>query len=523
MEKIRVLLVDDDRLAISYMKEIVDWENLGYEIVGTAYNGKQALKLFDQCSPHLVITDISMPHMDGIELSKRIKECSKDIRVVLLTSYGEFEYARQAVQLGIDYYLIKDEIDGSYMEEKLNALKSLILDQARISQIMFQKAIADYFQMGEDYIKRAYKDKALYDFWSKEHSYILVEQNLPIALEEKWELKVKAPNLPELLELSLKIAANCKVKVEVFSILPENRILLGLESQERSRYKEQQKSYYVSEKIRSSAANAWGARYTAYVSLFPMRFSELYEQLMNQNGITSAKLYLGTGKTYGITENPWRKEERSAVMVSGDYFAAAIHEKKFLEKLREIYDACYLYKNMALPFLRNMRLAYRALAAERRNVLGFLAESDFMDKPLYDFTEIIKWLGQYYEWIEKRRIPGKGNSQKTGRAEVEKAVLYIKEHYTDSQLKVSDIAEFLNISESRISVLFKAETGQTLIQYLTQVRIETAKKLLRTSEYKVYEVAEMVGYANSQYLSKVFHKETGYFPLEYKNGNENNE
>ena len=123
----------------------------------------------------------------------------------------------------------------------------------------------------------------------------------------------------------------------------------------------------------------------------------------------------------------------------------------------------------------------------------------------------------------KRRIPGKGNSQKTGRAEVEKAVLYIKEHYTDSQLKVSDIAEFLNISESRISVLFKAETGQTLIQYLTQVRIETAKKLLRTSEYKVYEIAEMVGYANSQYLSKVFHKETGYFPLEYKNGNENNE
>ena len=75
------------------------------------------------------------------------------------SSYGEFEYARQAVQLGIDYYLIKDEIDGSYMEEKLNALKSLILDQARISQIMFQKAIADYFQMGEDYIKRAYRIK----------------------------------------------------------------------------------------------------------------------------------------------------------------------------------------------------------------------------------------------------------------------------------------------------------------------------------------------------------------------------
>ncbi len=87
---------------------------------------------------------------------------------------------------------------------------------------------------------------------------------------------------------------------------------------------------------------------------------------------------------------------------------------------------------------------------------------------------------------------------------------------------MADIAEYLNISESRISVIFKKETGQTLIQYLTQVRIEKAKKLLKTSEYKVYEIAEMVGYANSQYLSKVFHKETGYFPLEFKNRNGDN-
>lgn len=522
MEKIRVMLVDDDRLAISYMKEIVDWETLGYQIVGTAYNGKQAWKLFDQCSPHLVITDISMPHMDGIELSERIKNSSKDTRVVLLTSYGEFEYARQAVQLGVDYYLIKDEIDERYMEEKLKALRSLILDQARISQIMFQRAIADYFQMGESYVKHAYQDQALMEFWSRSHCYILIEQNMPIVPEEKWEPRMKAPNLPELLELSIKIAAECGMKPGMFSILPQNRILLVLKNQEKSQYKEQQNTYYVSEKIRSSASKQWGSRYTAYASLFPMKFSEVYKELVNPNGMTSAKLYLGTGKTYGITENPWQKEEAYPVQASREELKTAISEKNFTEKLKEIYDFCYLRKNTAISLLQSMRTAYEMLLVEKRKHTAYFSEGDMEEPLLYDFPEILNWLCQYYEQLEKRSFNEAKTWGKTGRTEVEKAMTYICGHYTDSGLKVADIAEYLNISESRISVIFKKETGQTLIQYLTQVRIEKAKKLLKTSEYKVYEIAEMVGYANSQYLSKVFHKETGYFPLEFKNRNGDN-
>ena len=134
MGKIRVMLVDDDRLAIEYMRGIVEWEELGYEVVAAAYNGKQALRLLDQYSPQLVITDISMAHMDGIELCQKIRERSKEVRVVLLTAYGEFEYARQAVQLGVDYYLIKDEVDAEYMKERLLALRELIANQVKISQ-----------------------------------------------------------------------------------------------------------------------------------------------------------------------------------------------------------------------------------------------------------------------------------------------------------------------------------------------------------------------------------------------------
>lgn len=519
MEKIRVMLVDDDRLAVSYMKEIVDWEKLGYEVVAVAYNGKQALNLINQCSPHLVITDISMPHMGGIELSEKIKNISKDIRVVLLTAYGEFEYARQAVQLGVDYYLIKDEVDSGYMEEKLRSLKSLILDSARISQMLFQKAIVDYFQMGERYVREFYKEKALQDFFDRSYYYILVEQNLPIPLDDKWELKVKEHDLPGLLEQCVKIGTDCGIKVKLHSILPKNRILLVVDKQGKGQYEEQQKNYYAAEKIRSRLNTEGEFRYTAYVSGYPMKFSELYEAVTKEEGILTAKLYLGTGRTYTFTENPWKGEAGEAPRLMRDSFTLAIREGGFLELLKKEYEACYLKRDTSRRFLQNMKLAYQALFLEEKKYMVLFSDNDSMNGKLYDFPEILTWLQQYYESVVK--MAHTENTQKTYRPEVERAMAYIREHYADAQMKVSDIAGHLKISESRISVIFKAETGRTLIQYLTSVRIEKAKKLLKTSEYKVYEIAEMVGYSNSQYLSNVFYKETGCFPLDYKNRNKN--
>lgn len=519
MEKIRVMLVDDDRLAVSYMKEIVDWENLGYEIVAVAYNGKQALNLIDQCSPHLVITDISMPHMGGIELSEKIKKISQNIRVVLLTAYGEFEYARQAVQLGVDYYLIKDEVDTLYMEEKLKALKSLILDQARISQMLFQKAILDYFRMGEQYVRGFYKEKALQDFLDGRQDYLLIEQNLPIVLDEKWEIKGKEQNLPEFLEQCLKIAADCKRKVKLHSILSQNRILLVLEKQGKSQYEEQQKNLNLAESIKRQLNAGGKYRYTIYVSDYPMKFAEIYEEIVREEGILSAKRYLGTGKVYSLGINPWKSESSEEENFTKDIFAAAIEEKTFPDKIKKIYRQYYLKKGTDKIFQQILKQAHQALVLVEKKYLAAFAENASVNKELYDFPEILEWLCQYYQRIEK--MAENGTEEKSHRPEVERAIAYIREHYSDSSLKVSDIASYLKISESRISVLFKSETGKTLIQYLTAIRIERAKKLLKTSTYKVYEIAEIVGYNNSQYLSNVFYKEVGCFPLEYKNRNQN--
>ncbi|MDO4272369.1 MAG: response regulator [Eubacteriales bacterium] len=516
MEKIRVMLIDDDRLAVSYLESIVDWEGLGYEIVGVAYNGKQALKQVHECSPQLVITDIIMPHMDGIELSEKVKEISKDIRVVLLTAYGEFEYARNAMQIGVDYYLMKDEINQEYLEEKLRFLKGLIQDNEKVSRILFQKAVIDYVQLGEQYVMDAYRDKALQEFFSSRHNYILIEQNFPIVLSDKWELKVEQRDFSMMLEKCLEIAGADSQRIRIHSILPNNRILFVLDRWGTGEYEESRKNRSIAERICRNINFGQEARYTVYVTDYPIKFSELYQKLTASGTVFEGKNFSGTGNVYSITESFMETGEIPPAKTVEEW-KKHLRENTLEHILTELYSKAYLKVGASKNLLYNFRQVYQALFQEEKKYSILLFDNDTMCGNLYDYQEAFHWLIQYCAHVSNLKNAGDRNSY---RPEVERAMTYMRENYTQPSLKVSEIAQHLNISESRISVIFKEDTGKTLIQYLTAVRIDQVKQLLKTTDLKIYEIAEEVGYNNSQYLSNVFYKETGCFPLEYRHRNQ---
>lgn len=516
MDKIKVLLVDDDRLAVSYMKSVVDWEALGYEIAGTAYNGRQALTLAERCSPQLIITDIIMPHMNGIQLCKRIKEKSKETRVVLLTAYGEFEYAREAVQIGVDYYLIKDEINENYLKEKLGLLKDMITDTERLSHMIFQKAIVDYFQLGEEYVQAHYQEKSLNEFFKKKYDYILIEQDFPMLLDAGWELPASEGKLPEILEQCLKTAEEGLKKIRLYSILPGNRILLVLETSEKSEYEEKTRNYQIGKRICRRLNEKNGTRFTVYVTDYQVRFSEIHRMLTERKEQFERKYFLGTGRVYGMLEQPMT-DERTAYAITAQAAAEALSGSLFPALLAGLWDAFYLKKHTVSLLLKQYMVCYQALIAEERKYAVQVSVNDAMSGSLYDFREIQDWLGGYYQKVLRLR---EDVGRSACRPEVEKAIRYLNEHYMEPQLKISQVAGYLGISESRLSVIFKEDTKKTMIQCLTAMRIEKAKRLLKTTDYKIYEIAELVGYSNSQYLSQVFYKETGCFPLDYKNRNQ---
>lgn len=146
MNMIPVMIVDDEKLAREDLQTFIDWESLGFHIVATAVNGRQALKMYVQYHPKIIFTDIKMPVMDGIEFSKELRKMDEGIIIILLTAYEEFSYAKAAIQLGITDYVIKNEITPQSMEVLLKKLRQRIEIEQKSSNILNDKLIENFFQ-----------------------------------------------------------------------------------------------------------------------------------------------------------------------------------------------------------------------------------------------------------------------------------------------------------------------------------------------------------------------------------------
>lgn len=154
---ISVMIVDDEKLTLEDLSTIVDWEACGYKIVATVFNGKQALRKYRELHPQLILTDIRMPFMDGIEMISEIRKTDQKVSIVLLTAYEEFGYAKAAISLGITEYLIKSEITAASMTALLQRLSTNIIQQDRKNKILtdvnhYSRPIVDTieFNLGQD-------------------------------------------------------------------------------------------------------------------------------------------------------------------------------------------------------------------------------------------------------------------------------------------------------------------------------------------------------------------------------------
>ena len=145
-DNINTLLVDDDALVLEDLKRLIPWEDLGFTIVGTARNGKQALKQFRALRPQLVITDVVMPLKDGIELIEAIKDMEPGTFFLILSSYDEFDYAKSALQLGVVDYLLKTEITAETLSRKLCSIYTSIKSTKKTYRRHQSLELQEYFE-----------------------------------------------------------------------------------------------------------------------------------------------------------------------------------------------------------------------------------------------------------------------------------------------------------------------------------------------------------------------------------------
>lgn len=521
MNKITVLIVDDEKLVIEDLISIVDWEACGFEIVATVRNGKQALAKFKELCPQVVITDIKMPFMDGLELAQEIRKLNMQTKIILLTAYSDFSYAKQAIEHGITDYLLKNEISEHTIAVKLQNLKSRIEAENRTSGLVMQKLILDLFNTDKDHIDETMYDQSIKKMLSVPGFYFIVEEDIPLPIVTNFQDRNDPHSEYEIISHCVRFRLS-GFNVEYAGILRNKQVLLSIQPVENS---SQNTAYAVLKNDAAALIQELSAHFktsfTAYVLYNRISLLELRKLYFTCNKRLNAKYILGSGSVYELQdpELDWVKKE------------IAVDEAQLLNILDKLDNdalAAYIeeiYHQVMPPemnFYGLLSVSQTLYACLKRSVEELPPTADRPDISYstnsvfwLDAKSIKSWMKLKFESLilEKRKQLENKYSR-----EVLKAIEYIKKNYDDKELKIDYIASYVGLSSARLSVIFKKETGKTINEFITGIRIKKSKELLETGEYKVYEIAAMVGYGSSQYFSQIFYLETGLSPNNYRRG-----
>lgn len=512
MKKISVMLVDDEQLVLDDLKNIVDWEALGFEIVAMARNGKQAIVKYNQTQPELVITDIQMQGMDGVELARKLRGSGERPMVILLSAHSDFDYAKRALSYGVYDYILKNEINTDMLKAKLAELRERIEDMQKMKNLLAKEMIAGLMSGAAGVY-----DERTEEFFSEKRYYYIIERDVPCPFvmgSEDRDVRIPA-----------EMEAFCRTSITGLMVrtaakLRDGRIILCLDApKERSQMVLESLLGSQARKLLNDLIRWKNESYTIYVTYRELSLYELSRIYVSRSRELDAKYFFGGSRVYDFMwEELCCNEQRTTLEL--ERFLSMLNandSKMVIEYIKQKYDDAISNKRYGdLVYISNAFYITLSSLIEKHKGMELPDISSRNNRQYWGQAQSIKqWM------VDKYASVMKGVGQRAGKKlspAVSGAVDYITENYGMYNLKIDTIADSTGISSSRLSVLFKKEMGCTVNEYITSFRIWKAQLLLCEGKYKVYEVAEMVGYGTSQYFSQLFCQKVGIGPKEFSRG-----
>lgn len=452
---LNVLLVDDELRILNHLKLSVPWENLGLSISGCASNGQEALAILDKENIDILITDIRMPVMDGLELCRHVRERSTDIQIILLTGYSDFEYARRAIELQVTDYCLKP-IDTA-------ALSSILRRCVRKSyNPAHADALLDLIEAGNpDEIKQAFQDLGI------RSSRVYLAGSIGVHNIEKQlhaDLSFKVGKHKYLYFSSAPFDENAALKIIAYA---SGRCGIGLPTMSFSFHE-----------LTHAIEDVMVMTLQYFINGAPALCSHLIPEDM------SAKLFTEFEESKNCPEllKPW------------------------LQKLAS--SNCSMLFNIRTAFRLFNRIAMCPALQNNNDNESYLYGFEQMASEYLHFSDLLNKLSAS---IHTQAPPETGSS---GSGSFFAILTYLNAHYSDD-ISLKKISEEFHLNSSYISQLIKSETGLTYTQYVTELRIGKARELLKTTDMSLSEISEAVGFNDYFYFIKKFKKETGVTPGKY--------
>lgn len=529
MELYNILLVDDETDVLEAMKKI-DWEALGFCLAGTEENGQEALEMAEQLHVDVVMTDIKMPYMDGLTLCKKLKENYRNIKVVIYSGFDDFEFAREAVHLEAEEYLLKP-ISSKDMENVFGKIKKKLDEE--FNQHRNVNKLYEYYRkslpaMQEQFVMGVLEGKITGERLKNMMEMYELDLNAPyyvvVNLYAEAAVKEQSEKTAQLLNFSLRDMAEeyLKEKMSFYCINYLDEVIFIFMLQED---KEIENVLYHVDQICKMGSRVLDVQVTGAVGQPCNSLDTLLSSYQEAKTAMEYRTILGGSQVLYIKDiepNP----QDSVAFMEYDFQnlvrAVKIGDRKetdeaiqsFMDSLRNGCITPNQYQLICMELSTELMKIGRSYKLRTKQIFG--AGEHIPWQELYkhlSVDELESWLREICNNL--RHTLRHERSDSTIRL-TEQAKAYIGEHYKENDLSAETLCHQLNVSAAYFSTIFKKEVGLSFVAYLTKIRLEHAVELLRTTEDKTYVIAEAVGYTEPNYFSYVFKKQYGISPSKYR-------
>ncbi len=537
---VKIFLAEDEKIVREGIKNGIPWERYGFEFAGEAPDGELAYPLILKAKPDILLTDIRMPFMDGLELAEMVKRELPDLRIMFFSGYDDFEYAKRAIRIGAADYLLKPVSSGQLLEALERMSEAIIQEKSeRGYKLEFLKQQEERKRMERDRLFDTIVsgNLSLQEILLKgrEHSLSL---SAPVYNLILFQAKVSGSqeqftDQVIMFDEMIKDRFENKAEVIVFNRLTEGYafLVMGNDWEDLDR-----KTTACQELLVQLVESCPGMEYFGGIGVPVYRLSELkacfkaasrayacrymleYNQLLTAEA--AVRLH-DDSETISLDGMDITKLSRD--IVPNFLKNGSISEVKYF--LEEYLEACG--SNFKSLIFRQYLLMDVYLA-----VIGFVTQLGFEPeqvlKEFGDGKTLKPCVGseegavKYAREILTKAITLRTTcSQKKYRLVLDRSKDYIESHYKDEDISLNVVASSVNISPNYFSTIFSQEMGITFVEYLTKVRMEAAKELLLKTDLRASEIGYQVGYKDPHYFSYIFKKTHGITPIAFRSGGRN--
>ncbi|MEK3724115.1 response regulator [Paenibacillus sp. FSL H8-0034] len=519
----KLILVDDEKIIVDGLKKMIGRYIPECEVVGVAYNGLEGYKLIRKMQPDIVITDIRMPQADGLDMIQMLKDADSQAKFILLSGYADFEYARRGMQMGVQFYINKPVEELELRDCVCQVMEMIRANRAKLQEVddlkqevhnrMRESALKDILEIGSentDFVEELLRIAQIPAQGTRFVCALLEFDGSVDGLKE-FGLQPVFRQIDRFLGQYREVyrfrywGAQVAVVITHGGGIDYVELVRAIHRLKEAAFRELKMSMTVG----IGTVQERAARISQ--SFEEARYALNYKVIKGMDAVIPFLEISLTGQQHTVPD------EMIAKLESG---LDNMDEEGCVGVIREIFQGMEADRGIS-PANLQLQCLNILLSSARKMSFQQLQQNDFLGRNILSLEGISRfrtlerleeWMIQVIRGIIAFKLEHNIPKKKDIIAEIKE---YVSKHYNEP-ISLADLSARFFISPYYLSQLFKQKTGDTYMNFLTQIRIRKSKELLEKTDLKVYEICRLVGYSDTQHFARLFEKLTGFRPSEYR-------